>query len=158
MEDKPLRVVKLTAENIKRISAVEITPTGDVIVIGGKNGAGKSSVLDSIAYALGGQKLVAAQPVRRGQEKGRVRVDLGDIVVTRSFTATGGGQLVVSDKDGKRQTSPQAILDRLVGRLSFDPLAFATMDPAKQRDTLREIAGLDLTDLDAQRVALYEKR
>jgi len=158
MEDKPLRVVKLTAENIKRISAVEITPTGDVIVIGGKNGAGKSSVLDSIAYALGGQKLVAAQPVRRGQEKGRVRVDLGDIVVTRSFTATGGGQLVVSDKDGKRQTSPQAILDRLVGRLSFDPLAFATMEPAKQRDTLREIAGLDLTDLDAQRVALYEKR
>ena len=158
MNEKPLKVVRLTAENIKRLSAVEITPTGDVIVIGGKNGAGKSSVLDSIAYAVGGQKLCPAQPIRHGQQRAKVQVDLGDLVVTRTFTTGGGGQLVVTDKAGTRQPSPQAILDRLVGRLTFDPLAFATMDPAKQRDTLRAIAGLDTSDLDTQRTTLYDQR
>src|SRR3990167_8338452 len=158
MNEKPLKVVRLTAENIKLLSAVEITPTGDVIVIGGKNGAGKSSVLDSIAYAVGGQKLCPAQPIRHGQQRAKVQVDLGDLVVTRTFTTGGGGQLVVTDKAGTRQPSPQAILDRLVGRLTFDPLAFATMDPAKQRDTLRAIAGLDTSDLDTQRTTLYDQR
>ena len=49
-----MRIVELKTENVKRIQAVEITPQGNVVVIGGKNGAGKSSVLDSIEYALHG--------------------------------------------------------------------------------------------------------
>jgi len=49
-----MKIVKLTAENVKRLRAVEITPDGNTVVISGRNGQGKTSVLDSIWFALGG--------------------------------------------------------------------------------------------------------
>lgn len=61
-----MKIVQLKSENVKRISAVEITPDGNVVVVGGKNGAGKSSVLDSIQWALGGEP-GAKMPVRKAQ-------------------------------------------------------------------------------------------
>ncbi len=57
-----MRILRLQSENIKRLSAVDITPDGSTVIIGGRNAQGKSSVLDSIAYALGGAKLLPAKP------------------------------------------------------------------------------------------------
>ena len=50
-----MKIIRLKAENVKRLHAVEITPEGEVVVVAGKNGAGKSSVLDAITYALAGK-------------------------------------------------------------------------------------------------------
>ena len=52
-----MQIVELRAENVKRLSAVTIRPTGPVVEITGKNEAGKSSVLDSIWMALGGAEV-----------------------------------------------------------------------------------------------------
>jgi DNA repair exonuclease SbcCD ATPase subunit len=153
-----VKIVRLNSQNVKRLTAVEITPAGNVIVIGGKNGQGKSSVLDSIAYVLGGKDLICRQPVRRGQKSAEVTCDLGEYKVRRTFTADGGGQLTVETKDGARFTSPQARLDDIVGRLSFDPLAFSRMDPAKQAETLRVLLGLDFTELDRERASVFAVR
>jgi DNA repair exonuclease SbcCD ATPase subunit len=153
-----VRIVKLTAENIKRLQAVEVTPQGDLVVIGGKNDAGKSSLLDAIEMALGGEGATPAAPVRRGQQKARVVVDLGDIVVTREFSQGGSRKLVVANKDGARYPSPQAMLDALYSRLTFDPLAFERQDAKAQAETLRGLVGLDVSDLDERRRALYEER
>lgn len=153
-----MKIVKLEASNVKRLVAVEITPDGSLVVVGGKNGAGKSSTLDSIAMALGGKDLVPEKPLRSGAEKGHVEVDLGDLVVRRTFTAAGGGTLTVSNRDGARYPSPQKILDDLTGRLTFDPLAFSRMDPRKQLETLRALVGVDFSALDRERAALYEER
>lgn len=150
-------ILKLTSENCKRLSVVEITPQGNLVVIGGQNGAGKSSVLDSIEFALGGDPS-ARMPVRRGEEKARIVVDLGDIVVRRTFTAAGGTSLVVTDADGKKQSTPQAILDKLVGRLTFDPLAFAREKPKSQAEILRGLVGLDFTAHDAEHDKLFNDR
>ena len=49
-----MKIVSLEAENYKRLKAVEITPDGNMVVIGGRNAQGKSSVLDAIWAALGG--------------------------------------------------------------------------------------------------------
>lgn len=152
-----MKIIQLSAENIKRLQAVEIKPDGNMVVIGGKNGAGKSSVLDSIMYALGGKGVACDVPVHKGERKGKVTLYLGDLTVTRTFTSRGGGTLSVEAADGV-QKSPQAILDRLVGRLSFDPLAFAGMRPDKQRDTLKGLVGLDFTKEDAERKRLYDER
>lgn len=152
-----MKIVKLQAENIKKLVAVEITPHGNVVKITGRNAQGKSSVLDAIWMALGGKQAAPDEPVRRGAEKGRVRLDLGDIIVERRFTE-GGSSLIVESKDGARFQSPQTLLDGLVGRLSFDPCAFMRMDPKHQFDTVRELVGLDFTALDKARGSYYEQR
>ena len=152
-----MNIIKLTSENVKRLSAVEITPKDNVVVIGGKNGQGKSSVLDSIIYALGGDPDVK-MPVRRGEEKAKVIVDLGEIVVSRTFTAAGGTSLVVTNADGAKQSSPQAILDSLTGKLTFDPLDFARQKPEKQSEILRSLIGLDFKASDAKHDELYQQR
>ncbi|WP_027371198.1 AAA family ATPase [Desulfovermiculus halophilus] len=153
-----MHIVKLESENIKRLKAVSITPQGNMITIGGQNAQGKSSVLDSIAYALGGKRAVCDRPVRDGQDKARVVCELDDLVVTRTFTKSGGGTLTVSNKDGTRHTSPQRILDQLTGKLTFDPLEFCRMEPRAQVETLKALVGLDFTDMDRERQDLYDAR
>jgi len=151
-------IVSLQAENIKRLRAVSITPDGSMVIIGGRNAQGKSSLLDSIAFALGGKAGVPEAVLRDGARRGKVTCDLGDLTVTRTFTPGGGGQLTVTNADGKKMTSPQAILDALTGSLTFDPLAWFKMDERKQLETLRELVGLDLSELDRKREAAYAKR
>lgn len=165
-----MKIVRLRAENIKRLSAVEITPDGTLVTVGGKNGAGKSSVLDAIAYALGGQKLIPSQPIRKGETEARIDVDLGDFVVTRKFSRerlivhdvpTWGelkSSLAIRNKDGASFPSPQAMLDKLLGQLTFDPLAFARAKPHEQQESLRKLVNLDFTDIHAQRRGAYERR
>lgn len=155
---KSLRIVSLTTENVKRLKAVTITPKGDVVVIGGRNGQGKTSVLDSIAMALGGKDLICAKPVRDGAEKAKTILDLGELVVTRTYTAAGGSNLTVASKDGAKYPSPQSILDRLNSRLTFDPLEFSRMDSKAQAATLRTLAGVDVGPLDAKYAKLFAER
>lgn len=50
-----MKIVSLTAENVKKLTVVEITPAGNLVQITGKNGQGKSSVLDAIWWALAGR-------------------------------------------------------------------------------------------------------
>ncbi|MGV1047650.1 MAG: AAA family ATPase [Solirubrobacterales bacterium] len=151
------KIIKLTASNVKRLSAVSITPEGALVVIGGKNGQGKSSTLDAIQYALGGDTS-DPMPVRRGEEKAVVVVDLGEIIVKRTFTAAGGTSLVVTDADGVRKSGPQGILDKLTGKLTFDPLEFSRQKPKQQAETLRSLLGIDFTDADAKREKLFNER
>jgi len=143
-----VKILKLTAENIKKLVAVEITPSGNMVQITGPNGSGKSSVLDAIFWALAGTSGVDAVPVRTGAQKARIRLDLGDLIITRRFTEGGGTSLVVENGEGARYPSPQSMLDALLGALSFDPLAFARMDTRAQMEAVRKIVPLDV-DLDA---------
>lgn len=152
------KIIELKAENVKRLSAVEIKPDGNLVVVGGKNGAGKTSVLDSIMYCLAGGKTLPAMPVRKGQQKAEVKLDLGDLIVKRTFTPSGGGALTVTNKEGLKHPSPQAILDGLVGRLSFDPLEFSRQKADRQAETLRQLVGLDFTKQDQEHAKLYEER
>ena len=86
-----MKIIQLHSENVKRIKAVDITPTENVIVLSGKNGEGKTSVLDSIWLALQykAAKKGNPDPLRAGQTKGFVELDLGDYIVTRKFTPGG---------------------------------------------------------------------
>ena len=179
-----MKIVKLLAENVKRLHAVEITPDGTLVTIGGKNGAGKSSVLDSIAYAMGGERLVPTEPIRQGEYAAQIVVDLGELIVTRKFKRTKlftckhddspnpvdhlptcpftwsdtTSTLTVTNRDGARYPSPQAVLDKMLGQLTFDPLAFARADPQKQDATLRKLVNLDVTPIENRRRIAFEQR
>ena len=142
-----MKILKLTAENFKKLSAVEITPDGNVVVISGKNGAGKSSVLDSIEAALCGGRSLPKQPIKTGEVRAKVSVDMGPYRVTRKFF--GANSTLTVETTGETPTTvrkPQAFLDEVVGNLSFDPLAFLNKQPAEQRNTLMEFLGLNLEE------------
>jgi DNA repair exonuclease SbcCD ATPase subunit len=153
-----MRVIELRAEKFKRLKAVRIQPDPTLAVISGRNGAGKSSVLDAIQAALGGKDAAPQKPVLDGADKATVVLDLGDILVTRKFSADGKSTLVVESKDGARYPSPQSVLDAAVGQLNFDPLEFSRMDPKKQAQMLRTLVGLDTSKLDAERKKHFESR
>lgn len=100
-----LKIVKLGAENVKRLKAVEIIPAGNTVTISGKNDQGKTSILDAIEYALGGSKAICEEPIRKGQAKARIVCDLGEIVVERKFNAASGDStLTVRGKKYKPAT------------------------------------------------------
>jgi DNA repair exonuclease SbcCD ATPase subunit len=156
-----MKIVELRAENVKRLRAVEIRPDGALQVIGGRNAQGKSSVLDAIWLALGGGKASKETrlPIRDGEKKASVHLDLGELVVTRSWTRN-GTSLKVTNADGAPIKSPQSVLDSLLAGVSFDPLAFIRLSPARQREALLDLVELDV-DFDAladQRRAAYEAR
>lgn len=152
-------IIRLTAANVKRLKAVEITPTGAIVEITGRNGQGKSSVLDTIVMGLGGKAMDCPEVVRRGEDSASAVLELDNgITVKRSWTPDGKQYLSVIDGDGNKIKSPQGALDSLVGRLSFDPLAYARMKPAEQVATLKQIVGLDFSALDKQRAMAYEAR
>lgn len=154
-----MKIIKLTAENVKKLTAVEISPDGNIVQITGKNGQGKTSVLDCIWWALAGTKNIQAQPIKKGQTKARITLDMGELVVERRFTES-GSTISVETAEGARFPSPQKMLDELLGSLSFDPLAFGRMDPRKQYDELRRISEIDvdIDQLDALNKGDYAKR
>lgn len=155
-----MRIISLEAENYKRLRAVEITPDGDLMVVGGRNAQGKSSVLDAIWAALGGREgNKAAKPIRDGEDAARVRLDLGDMIVTRTWRGN-NSTVKVESADGAVFKSPQALLDGLVGKLSFDPLEFTRLSPKAQREALLGLVDLevDLDAMDQERADYYAQR
>ena len=155
-----MKILRLEAENIKKLKVVAINPNGNVVQITGPNGSGKSSVLDSIYYALAGAKDIPSQPIRRGQLKAHVTLELGEITVTRKFSKDTGTSLVMEAKNGARFPTPQRLLDDMLGKLTFDPLEFSRMDPKKQLEQIRSMVKLDLDidKLDADNRNDFEKR
>lgn len=163
-----MKIIRFNAENFKRLVAVEITPTGNLVEVVGKNGQGKTSILDAIWVALGGLEAAPKKPIRDGELEARIELALGtdkpEIVVVRTFKPkTDGSEITsnlrVENAEGARYTSPQAMLDKLLGALAFDPLAFDRMDARAQFDTLRRfVPGVDFDAIDMANRADYDKR
>lgn len=157
-----MKVIEFTANNFMRLTAVDITPDPDtgMIVIAGRNGQGKTSVLNGVQAVLDAASLrkTIPRPVRDGADKGTVTVDLGDIKVTRNFKPDGTSTLLVENADGSRPKSPQTLLDNLFGKLTFDPLAFTQLKAAEQREVLLGLSGFDPTAIDTAIAAKYAER
>lgn len=141
-----MQILRLETENFKRLRAVQIDPKGNLVLVTGRNAQGKSSVLDSITAALSGANACPADPIRHGEQNATIRLDLGEVVVTRKFSA-GGSTLTLTNAEGSKISSPQKMLDSLLGSLTFDPLEFTRMKAREQFDTLRTVAKVEL-DLD----------
>jgi len=154
------RIVRLKTKNVKRIKAVELKLKGDggLVVVSGNNEEGKSSLIDSIAYALGGKKLCPAVPLRRGQKQGYTHVTLDNgLTIERTYNKA-GSSIKVLDKNDQMLSSPQRILDKLYNSLTFDPLEWMRLKSEKQVAILKQLAGIDTTDLDNQYEKAYADR
>lgn len=152
-----MKIINLQAENIQKLQAIDITPKDSVVTITGKNGAGKSSILDCITMALCGGKEIPKEPLRKGEEKGKIVIDLGDYQVTRSFSAD-NTYLKIEALDGEKIGSPQKFLDKIVGEVSFDPLEFMNHPAKEQRKRLLALLKIDVEGLDQEEAELREQR
>jgi chromosome segregation ATPase len=153
-----MSITELRIENFKRVRALTINPDGSpMVVLAGRNMQGKSSTLDAIKAILGGARCDPEQPIRSGARKGMVflKTDkiIGELVYTKS-----GRRLKLNTLDGQPLSSGQSVLNEMYNALSFDPLEFARAKPEKQAATLRKLAGLDLSELDARRKDLFDER
>ena len=163
-----MRILSFTAENFKKIRVVEIVPKGRMTTLTGRNGQGKTSVLDALWALLAGKRAIPEKPVRKGAEKSKLQAVLGDeegrpyLVAKRTISGDRTTSLIVEAVAGAQRPAgtPQAVLDALIGEMSFDPVAFVHLDAKKQAEILRSIVKLDvnLDDIAQQNSADYTER
>lgn len=153
-----LKINKLEIENVKRIKAVKIEPTlNGLTIVGGKNNQGKTSVLDSISWALGGEKYRPSQ----AQRDGSVLPPNLHIVMNNGLVVERKGKnsdLKVIDPDGKK--AGQQLLNEFVEQLAIDLPKFMESSSKDKANTLLQIIGVGdkLYELEKQEQEIYNKR
>lgn len=153
-----ITINELQVENLKRIKAVKLEPSASgLTVIGGKNGQGKTSVLDAIAWALGGEKFRPTNPKRDGAlTPPNLHVVLSNgIIVERKGI---NGSLKVIDPTGKK--SGQRLLDEFISKLALNLPAFLHASEAEKSKALLQIIGVGdkLMEMDRKEEQLYNQR
>lgn len=153
-----VKISRLEIENVKKVRAVEITPseTG-LTTIGGKNAQGKTSILDAIAYALGGERYRPSNLQREGSvELANIKVRLSNgLIVERSGK---NATLKVTDPTGAR--SGQRLLDSFIEELALNLPKFMAMNDKDKAQVLLTVLGLEeeLRELEEKEQSLYNQR
>lgn len=153
-----VKINSLEFENVKRIKAVQLEPSkSGLTIIGGKNRQGKTSVLDSIAWALGGDKFKPSNPMRHGsvvEPHLKVTLDNG-ITVERSGK---NSSLKVIDSTGNK--GGQQLLNSFVEQFALDLPKFMNQSSKEKAATLLRIIGVGdkLYQLEANEQTLYNQR
>lgn len=153
-----LKINKLEIENVKRIKAIKVEPKADgLTIIGGKNNQGKTSVLDSIAWVLGGERYKPSQATREGSvipPNLRIVMNNGLIVERKGKNSA----LKVTDPRG--QKAGQQLLNEFVEQLALDLPRFMESSGSEKAKTLLKIIGVgdQLTVLDQEEKELYNER
>lgn len=153
-----IKINKLEIENIKRVKAVKIEPTENgLTVIGGRNNQGKTSVLDSIAWALGGEKYRPSQAQRDGSVlPPELHITLSNgLVVERKGK---NSDLKVLDPSGRK--GGQTLLNEFVEQLALDLPKFMEASGKEKARTLLHIIGVEeeLARLELEEKTLYQER
>lgn len=153
-----VKITQFEAENVKRIKALTLTPapTG-LTVIGGRNNQGKTSGLDAIVWALGGDRYRPSQAQREGSVlPPRLRLELSNgIIVERSGK---NSDLKVTDASGRR--AGQQLLNSFVEQLALDMPRFMQSTGREKAAALLRIIGLEeqVAKLERQEKELYNQR
>lgn len=155
---EPIKISSLRLENVKRVRAVTMQPDADgLTIIGGRNGQGKTSVLDAIAWALGGDKYKPTAAQRDGSVLPpdlEVRLSNG-LLVQRKGKAS---SLTVTDPSGKK--AGQTLLNEFVSQFAIDLPKFLDATDKEKAETLLQIIGVgdQLHELEQQESTTYNQR
>lgn len=153
-----IKINKLEIENVKRIKAVKIEPTANgLTIVGGNNNQGKTSVLDSIAWALGGDKYRPSQ----AQREGSAIPPTLHLVMSNGLVVDRKGKnssLKVTDPSG--QKGGQQLLNEFVEQLALDLPKFMEASGKEKAQVLLKIIGVgdQLEVLDKKEKELYNRR
>ncbi len=153
-----VKINSLELENVKRVKAVKLEPAqSGLTIVGGRNGQGKTSVLDAISWALGGNRKKPSQPHREGSATDpylHVELTNGLIVERKGKTSA----LKVIDPAGNK--SGQNLLDQFIEALALDLPKFMESTSKEKAQTLLQIIGVGdyLFELEAKEEKLFNQR
>lgn len=157
-QQETVKINSLELENVKRVKAVKLEPTASgLTVVGGKNNQGKTSVLDAIAWALGGAKYKPSQPQREGSlVEPQLHIELSNGMIVERLGKN--GTLKVTDPSG--QKGNQSLLDGFISQFALDLPKFMEADKNTKAKILLQIIGVgdQLSVFDKQESELYNRR
>lgn len=153
-----VKINTLEVENVKRVKAVTLTPSENgLTILGGNNGQGKTSILDAICWAVGGNKFKPTNAARDGAyTEPRIRITLSNgLIVER---AGKNAALKVIDPQGNK--SGQALLDSFISELALNLPKFLNASDKEKADTLLRIIGVGdkLAQMENEEQRLYNQR
>jgi len=155
---KPVKITELQIENVKRVQAVSFEVSADgLTLIGGDNAAGKTSILDSIAFALGGNGKKPSRIKRDDSQappKIKIVLSNGLVVERKGKNST----LTVTDPSGEK--GGQALLNSFISELALDLPKFMESSDKKKAETLLSILGVGekLAELDHKESEIFDER
>ena len=152
MKENKFKIIRFVAKNANGLKAVEITPDGDIVQLTGKNGAGKTSVIDTALQVLhGGLELL------EGSESGKGELDIsnGSQQYRISREVKNGKPPVLSIHQGEgfdlSVKRPSEFLRALVGENIIDyPLMFVNKSGKERKAIVFEALGIDTSIFDSQ--------
>ena len=153
-----IKINKLELENVKKIKAVALTPSANgLTIIGGNNAQGKTSVLDAICWALGGNKYKPSNP----QNDASVIPPNLNITLSNGLVVERTGKnstLKVTDPNGNK--GGQQLLDEFIEQLAIDLPKFMESSSKDKANTLLQIIGVgeQLALLEKEEKELYNER
>ena len=136
-------IVRVSAEQFKNVRVIDFMPNRYITKISGANGAGKTSALDAVFYALLGRKTLPTNLIRQGQKKGFIRVETNTHIITRRLDDKGGTLQIEAKASGTLVKAPDDWLEGIAGDLGFDPLRFMRMKPEEQFQALKNLVPMD---------------
>ncbi len=157
-----MKIQAVKIRNFMGISEARLQLDGLGATLGGKNGAGKTSILHAIWTATLGRPAQPARPVHGNALTASIRIELDDgyNIIKEFDSEKGKWKTTIYDDEECRLPRAQEFLDELVGSIPIDPHAFINMDAKKQGEALLKIVGgeLDLDSFNEARLRAFNKR
>lgn len=153
-----MKINRLEIENVKRIKAVKIEPReSGLTLIGGNNNQGKTSVLDSIAWALGGERFKPSQATREGSV---IPPNLHIVMNNGLVVERKGKNSALKVTDPNENKGGQQLLNEFVEQLALDLPKFMESSGKEKAQTLLQIIGVgdQLVQLEKEEKELYQER
>ncbi len=172
-----MKIISYEAHNVLGVKDIRFDMEGrHLFLVGGNNGAGKTSALTALVMTLCGKsgmgtKDYPAIALRDGQKKGKVTIELTgspdlheDVGLTAelSLRRKASGVVVeefrLLDSTGAEAPEPRKTLQRLFQLKAFDPLEFERMKPKEKASCVQQMLGLDLSKYDKEHKEVFDER
>lgn len=159
--------------DLRNVEIVNLDFDGkNLIEISGKNGSGKTTIIDSIFIALNGTKYLGKtkngwRVIKNGKDRAEIEVIIGNenrkIEIRRSITKIDRGNEIdtggtITIKDSENRSIGQNFLDSLLSKFTVNPLGFAYMDPKEQIKIIKELGGIDTSEIENKYKNTYSER
>lgn len=145
-----LKYLSLEIENFKNIDKKIIDIGGKSLLVMGKNGSGKSSLIQALLSPMD-TKIIPSEPIKSGESRSTISVKIGgtmageqkEYTLDMYFTPSNNkGRLVVTDENGENVKAPATFIKSLIGNVSFDVTAWLNDDKKKKLETIKKLTGV----------------